>query len=73
LWNSSTALLCLVTLVSAHLGAALDNGPKGNEWLDLLTFTSAMMAVLAVSICGVVFALFLRVSRQPPDPSKGRG
>jgi hypothetical protein len=69
----ATALLCLITLVSAHLGAALDNQVEGKQWLDLLAIIAASMSVVGVLVCGIVFAMFLRVSQQPEDPSKGRG
>jgi hypothetical protein len=69
----ATASLCLVTLVSAQLGAAIDDEPKGKQWLDLLTITSGCMAIIAVLLGGVVFGLFLRAFQQPVDPSKGRG
>lgn len=69
----AAALLCLITLVSAHLGAAIDTQPKGKQWLDLLTITSGCMAIVAVLLGGVVFALFLRAVQQPVDPSRGRG
>lgn len=69
----AAALLCLITLVAAHLGAAIDDGPKGKQWLDLLMITTAAMAVLAVLLGGVVFAMFLQVSEEPADPSRGRG
>jgi cytosine/uracil/thiamine/allantoin permease len=69
----ATALLCLIALVSAQLGAAIDDEQKGKQWLDLLTITSASMAIIAVLLGGIVFALFLRAVQQPVDPSKGRG
>lgn len=69
----TAALFCLVTLVSAHIGAAIDDQPEGKQWLDLLTITFGAMAIVAVSIGGIVFALFLRASQQPSDPSAGRG
>jgi putative exporter of polyketide antibiotics len=69
----ATALLCLITLVSALLGAAIDDQATGKQWLDLLTITAGAMAVTAVLLSGVVFALFLRISQQPADPSTGRG
>lgn len=69
----AAALLCLITLVSAHLGSAIDDHAKGKQWLDLLMITTGAMAVIAVLLGGVVFALFLRVSQQPLDPSQGRG
>jgi hypothetical protein len=69
----AAALLCLVTLVSAHVGAAVDNLPKGKQWLDLLTITAASMAIAAVLLGGAVFALFLHAAQQPVDPSRGRG
>lgn len=69
----ATALLCLITLVSALLGAAIDDQATGKQWLDLLTITAGAMAVTAVLLSGVVFAMFLRISQQPPDPSTGRG
>jgi hypothetical protein len=69
----ATATLCLITLVSSHLGAALDIAAKGKAWLGLLAFTAAAMSVIAVVLCGIAFALFLHASQQPIDPSRGRG
>lgn len=69
----STALLCLVTLVCAHLGAAIDNRRDGREWLELLLVTGAVMSVLCNLASGLAFGLFLRRANEPPDPSEGRG
>jgi hypothetical protein len=69
----AAALLCLVTLVAAHLGAGIDDEPTGKQWLDLLTITAGCMAIVAVLAGGVVFALFLRAAQQPADPSRRRG
>jgi hypothetical protein len=69
----ASALLCLVTLVTGHLGVALDNKQTGKPWLELAAITAASMAVISVIVCGVVFALFLHVAPEPEEPSKGRG
>jgi hypothetical protein len=58
----AAALHCLVTLVSAHLGTAIDDRRAGNPWISLLMLSAGAMAVIAVLIGGIVFALFLRVS-----------
>jgi hypothetical protein len=68
-----TAFLCLVTLVTAHLGTALDAGDDGREWLGLLVVTSAVMSVVSVFASGIAFGLFLRRAGEPADPSVGRG
>jgi hypothetical protein len=68
----AAALLCLIALVSAHVGAAVDRAaPIG--WLEQLTLASAIVGVLTLAVAGGAFALLLRAIRQPPDPSAGRG
>lgn len=67
------AFLCLVTLVSSHLGAALDAGDDGREWLGLLVIAGGVASVLSVLAGGIAFGLFLRRANEPPDPSAGRG
>lgn len=69
----SAALLCLVTLISSHLGAALDADDDGREWLELLVVAGAVASVLSVLAGGIAFGLFLRRANEPPDPSAGRG
>lgn len=39
-----TALLCLVTLVSSHVGAAVDGEKRGREWLELLVLATGTFA-----------------------------
>lgn len=67
------ALLCLITLVGAHVAAGIDGRQDAVEWLSLLVVSAAGGAVLSVLIGGIVFGLFLRASQQPLDPSVGRG
>jgi hypothetical protein len=69
----STALLCIVSLVCAHVGAAIDNGMNGREWLELLLLTTATMSVVSVLTGGLAFGLFLRRANELSDPSEGRG
>lgn len=69
----SVALLCLVTLVSSHLGTAVDHGKDGIEWLEQLMLASAIVSVLALLVAGIVFAAVLFVGSGPKDPSQGRG
>lgn len=68
----AAALLCLLTLVAAHVGAAVDRKAP-IEWLEQLTVASAVSALITVAISGVAFAMLLRAASQPPDPSLGRG
>jgi hypothetical protein len=68
-----TAFLCLITLVCAHVGAAVDIHRRGREWLELLLIAAGAMSVVSVFASGVAFGLFLRRASDPPDPSKGRG
>lgn len=69
----TVALLCLVALVCAHIGLALDHGKPGMEWLEQLMLTSAAVATLALLVAGLVFAAVLYVGSLPPDPSASRG
>jgi hypothetical protein len=69
----AAALLCLVTLVTAHLGDAIDNATRGRTWLSMLMLATATTSVIAILTGGGVFALFLRIAQQPRDPSDGRG
>lgn len=65
--------LCLVTLVTAHVGAAVDGNDDGHEWLELLVVVGAISSVISVLAGGTAFGLFLRRADDPPDPSAGRG
>lgn len=67
------AFLCLITLVSSHLGAAVDAGQDGREWLGLLVVAGAVASVFSVLGGGIAFGLFLQRADEPPDPSAGRG
>lgn len=67
------ALLCLITLVASHLGAALDARDAGRVWLELLVVAGATASVVSVLAGGIAFGLFLRRANEPPDPSAGRG
>lgn len=69
----SVALLCLISLVAAHVGLAVDHAEPGIEWLERILLTSAVVATLALLIAGLVFAAVLYLAAQPPDPSEGRG
>lgn len=68
-----TALLCLVTLVCSHIGAAIDDNRRGREWLELLVLAAGVMSIVSVLAGGLAFGLFLRRADDPPDPSRGRG
>jgi hypothetical protein len=68
-----TAFLSLLALVAAHLGAALDGGPRGCEWLEQSLLACSAATVLALLAAGVTFWLVLRSADQPDDPSRGRG
>ena len=67
------ALLALITLVAAHLGAAIDNAADGREWLEQVMLASAVPAALAFLVAGLTFWLVLRRADEPDDPSRGRG
>jgi hypothetical protein len=70
----AVALLCLIALVTAHLGSGIDNGKTGKEWLELIVIATSLTAVLALVVAGAVFALFLQVADEDaPNPSGGRG
>jgi hypothetical protein len=69
----SVALLCLVALVTAHIGVAVDHGKPGTEWLEFVLISSVTVATLALLIAGLVFAAVLYLASQPQDPSAGRG
>lgn len=69
----SVALLCLVSLITAHVGLAVDHAETGIEWLEQILLTSVVVATLALLIAGLVFAAVLYLAAQPPDPSEGRG
>lgn len=69
----SVALLCLIALVTAHLGLALDHGKPGKEWVEFILIASAAVATLSLLIAGLVFAAVLYLASQPQDPSEGRG
>jgi hypothetical protein len=69
----SVALLCLIALVTAHIGLTVDHGKPGTEWLEFILITSVVVATLSLLIAGLVFAAVLYLASQPPDPSEGRG
>jgi len=69
----SVALLCLVSMVTAHVGLAVDHDKPGVEWLEQILLTSAVVATLALLVAGLVFAAVLYLASQPEDPSAGRG
>lgn len=69
----SVAFLCLVCLVTAHLGLALDHGVPGKEWLEFILISASSVATLALLTGGLVFSVILYIGAQPPDPSDGRG
>jgi hypothetical protein len=65
---AATAGLCLVCLIAAHLGGALDNGADGKEWLSSLTIASAVSAIVSLLVFGAAFTLALPRAHDPPDP-----
>jgi hypothetical protein len=67
------ALLCMIAVVTAHVGTAVDHHKPGIEWLEQLMLASAAISVLALMVAGIVFAAVLYVSAGPKDPSQGRG
>ncbi len=69
----AAAALCLLTLVAAHLGTAIDTHARGKEWLALLAICSGAWSAIAILVSGIAFALFLKAADQPDDPSRGRG
>lgn len=69
----SISALALITLVTAHIGTAVDDSAVGIEWLELLMLSASISAIVAALAAGVTFALTLHVSGLPPDPSAGRG
>lgn len=69
----TVALLCLVALVTAHIGLAVDHGKPGKEWLEFILIASVTVATLALLISGLVFAAVLYLASQSQDPSTGRG
>jgi hypothetical protein len=69
----TVALLSLIALVSAHLGAGIDNANVGREWLEQVMLAAATAAVVALLFAGLTFWLVLARSDEPDDPSRGRG
>lgn len=67
------AFLSLVTLVSAQIGAAVDNGRSGSETIEQIALASAIATVVAMVVAGVTFWLVLRRADESDDPSRGRG
>lgn len=67
------ALLALIGLVSAQIGAAVDNELTGCEVVEQIVIASAVATVAAMGVAGVTFWLVLRAADEPPDPSQGRG
>lgn len=70
----AAAVLCFVTLVTAHVGSAVDRKMPGIEWLEQILLASSVMAVLALLVAGVTFALVLSIVAEDPDsPTSGQG
>lgn len=69
----SIAGLALITLISAHVGTAVDHGAHGITWLEDLMLSAAVTGVAAAAVAGLAFALSLQASTEPRDPSEGRG
>jgi hypothetical protein len=68
----AASFLCLVTTVAAHVGTGVDRG-KPLEWLEQLTVAAGIGSILTVAVAGAAFAMLLRATTQPADPSIGRG
>ena len=67
------ALLAFIGLVSAQIGAAVDNQLAGCEIVEQIVIASAVATVAAMGVAGVTFWLVLRAADEPSDPSQGRG
>jgi hypothetical protein len=67
------ALLALIALVTAQVGAATDNGKDGLEWLEQVMLSAVSAATVALIVAGLTFWLVLREANSPDDPSRGRG
>lgn len=67
------ALLALIGLVSAQVGAGADNQKAGCEVLEHVVIASSVATVAAMVVAGVTFWLVLRAADEPSDPSEGRG
>lgn len=44
----SIDFFCLIALVTAHIGLAVDHGERGVEWLEQIMLISALVATLAL-------------------------
>lgn len=60
-----TALLCLVTLIVAHLGAGIDDSTAGRKWIEALMLSSAGTTVIAVITAGLGLLLALTALDAP--------
>jgi hypothetical protein len=70
----AAALLCLITLASAHIGGAVDRSERDPmEFTEQLTVATGISALATVAVAGAAFAALLRAISHPPDPSAGRG
>jgi len=73
----TTAFLCTITLIVAHVGAGIDYSPKGRKWLEAIMVGAAGTTAIAVLVAGLGLALALAaLDRQEDeaDPiSEGRG
>lgn len=67
------ALLAFIGLVSAQIGAGVDNQKAGCEALEHVVIASSTATVVAMGVAGVTFWLVLRAADEPADPSEGRG
>jgi cytochrome bd-type quinol oxidase subunit 2 len=67
------ALLAFIGLVSAQIGAAVDNQLAGCEFVEQIVIASAVATVTAMGVAGVTFWLVLQATDEPSDPSRGRG
>ncbi|HET8863336.1 MAG TPA: hypothetical protein VFM94_08815 [Solirubrobacterales bacterium] len=67
------ALLAFIGLVSAQIGAAVDNQMSGCEFVEQIVIASAVATVAAMGVAGVTFWLVLQATDEPSDPSRGRG
>jgi hypothetical protein len=69
----TVALVALIDLVAAHLGAALDDSVSGVEWLEDVVLASSLTTLIALLAAGTTFWLVLRRADDGEDPSRGRG
>jgi hypothetical protein len=67
------ALLALLSMLSAHLGAAIDDAAGGCESLEQFLLACSAATVFALLFAGLTFWLVLRRAAESDDPSRGRG